>query len=1006
MRSNIESQLSANAQALEWARIYLQGQELNNFRNRLISNRIRLKRLLYAQTVNPAAAIFGESQVGKSYMVDCLLTSDTDVLNIYDGDGNPTGFIEKINPLGQGKESTGLICRFTTKQVWKSKEFPVKASMLRAIDVIMVLVDTYFNDVINHDLPKKDAIIDEIKRIKTQYKNNSICQDIITEDEIYELRDYINSALVLRGESFRTALIDCNYFEELALVVGNIPVAQWTDVFSFLWNGQKIITNQFSILISTLEKMDFCRSVYIKIDAILRDKGTILHVDRLYELFGLEESVDEKGQALIIQKASEPQMDVLTENDKKITGINKSEFCALAMELAFTIIDTSKDKSSYLNNKPFLEYSDILDFPGARSRDMINAGTISDQDACKMILRGKVAYLFNKYSQQYLITNLLFCHHDEQSNVVTLSSLLKGWVDNTIGDTAEKRSQFLEISEVSPLFVIGTKFNKDLEKTNLEKSSIDEQNNEVNKEYRWTKRFGLLTNLIAPSEDINDWFNHWTPTKPFDNLYLLRSYEYSCHSGIYEGYKSKDDNNVWHLVYNDKGKLQGETNISVEYEKFIPDLKASFMKNQFVRNHFTCPEKSWDEAVNVGKDGSQWIIDNLTRSSKKMSETRDKQFSRIYNNSFDTLVDSLYELYHDDNSDIELDKQVKTAGKITFSLDYLFGKDKYFFTDFISNLVVTEEELHDVIMDIINNTRVVDETDLSALFAIRARAGIDNGLSFEENKNKLLTTYNCSTDEALQEILAEYRVTIEDIINPPKMRNFSKIISDRVEEVWIKNHLGLERYEEFIKRGFDEKNLKVLMSNIETLYCDKLQISDKIAKKIHPFVSAAIAVDDMTDMLADISAEMINKFVNSVGAEYYDDEIWKNIESTIEHNKFDINISTQMRGVMEFDEYAVRESLPSVFDTFDNVDKILNEVPVNKEKLKSFSNYQEYCKWVELMRISFLTTQGIPKYDVNMNNALRTIFIRYIFNQEALSDMVLKNKILQSLESIRMYENN
>ena len=210
-------------------------------------------------------------------------------------------------------------------------------------------------------------------------------------------------------------------------------------------------------------------------------------------------------------------------------------------------------------------------------------------------------------------------------------------------------------------------------------------NNEKNKEYRWTKRFGLLTNLIAPSEDTNDWFIHWTPTKQFDNLYLLRSYEYSCHSGIYDGYKSKDNNNIWHLVYNDEGKLQGELDISAEYEQFIPDLKVSFLKNKFVRNHFANPEKSWDEAVSVGKDGSQFIIDNLTRSSSKMSETRSKQFSRIYNESFNTLIDSLYELYHDDNSDIELDKQIKTAGKITFYLDYLFGKDKYFFTDFISN---------------------------------------------------------------------------------------------------------------------------------------------------------------------------------------------------------------------------------------------------------------------------------------------------------------------------------
>ena len=109
---------------------------------------------------------------------------------------------------------------------------------------------------------------------------------------------------------------------------------------------------------------------------------------------------------------------------------------------------------------------------------------------------------------------------------------------------------------------------------------------------------------------------------------------------------------------------------------------------------------------------------------------------------------------------------------------------------------------------------------------------------------------------------------------------------------------------------------------------------------------------------------------------------------------------------MTFEEDNVRGELPVVFDTFDNVDKILNEVPVDKNKLKHFSNYQEYYKWTELMKISFLATHGIPKYDIAMNNALRTLIISKLIEQEGIKELVQSCAMLKSLKSVMTNENN
>ena len=58
------------------------------------------------------------------------------------------------------------------------------------------------------------------------------------------------------------------------------------------------------------------------------------------------------------------------------------------------------------------------------------------------------------------------------------------------------------------------------------------------------------------------------------------------------------------------------------------------------------------------------------------------------------------------------------------------------------------------------------------------------------------------------------------------------------------------------------------------------------------------------------------------------------------------------------------------------------------------------------MKVSFLATQGIPKYDVNMNNALRNLFINDIILQEVLKDLVEGSKILKSLSSLKSNEND
>ena len=992
----ITSQIEANRDGLNWANRYKRGQDLAELRESLITNRIKLKRIKYAQSVNPAAAVFGESQVGKSYMVDCLLTSETSPLNIYDALGHATGFLESVNPTGGGREATSLISRFTTHRVWINDDYPVKCIMLSPTDLISVIVDSYFNDVTELHLPKEEDIRIQLQQMEQLYAHQSKQQDIITEDEIYELREYFSMGIMGRGEAFRESLLTTRFFETLAQFVQNISIDNWANVFSFLWNGNKKMTKFFKDLIGTMKVLDFSRTVYIKTDAVLREHGTLLHVDRLYELMNVAEIQDDKGNTIIIDKADQPLMDVLTEHGKAVTGIRKSEFCALAMEVDFTIDNPNVGESSLLREKPFLRNFDILDFPGARSRELIVESSISDQDACKMVLRGKVAYLFNKYSQQYLISNLLFCHHDIQSNVKTLATLLSGWVETTVGRTPQQRQEFINNSEISPLFIVGTKFNIDLHREPDDSKGSDEEILRKKRE-RWTKRFGSLTDIIHPTAS-NNWFNNWTTSEPyFSNLYLLRSFEYSCQDHIYEGYQSEikeGKNTRWVINYDENGRMLGEQKLEDSYVDFFDDLKITFLEDKFVQTHFANPQVSWREVTEVRKDGSAWIIENLTRSGQSMATSRARQLERICTETMEDLCSALCRFYQSDDAEAKLAKALQDAGRLSFHLDILFRKDKYFFSEFIDRILVREDQLNDRVLETINGNVVVDGTDLSALFAVRDRAGIDNTLDEAENRRRMCEAYSLRSDAELDKLLESEGITMEQLINPPKVRNLARIIIEEAEGYWLDQCLTPDRFGDFVRRGLPAPCIDSFLQNLNALYRCKLHVTDLMTERVQKYVTAQTHLSSMAEMIADICAEMINKFVNTVGTAYFYDSLWERIRQTIAFNHFNITIpQSDQEADAQLDDMAVRQGLGRTFDVFDNVDAILNQNPVDREQLSYFSNYHAYCHWTDLMKLAYLATCDVPNYDVQANNALREVIMS-----------ILKKDVLRSLLSDDDYD--
>ena len=992
LQDNIVAQITANNHGIKWAERFLKGTSQKETKRSLIQNRINLKRIQYAASVKAGAAIFGASQVGKSYLSNYLLASKNAPTQIYDSKGGSVGFLSSINPDGNGKEATALITRFSTNNLCgANSEYPYKVAMLSPIDIVLVIVDSYFNDIDGQIVPDKEKITDEIVRLKEKYQGKETSQDILTIDSVYEIMEYFNGGYLSKRPDFRENLLATGYFENLGNIIESIPVEDWENVFGFFWGHHPVISEIFIKLIKTAKSLNFSKITYVSLDAFNKQEGTILHVDRLYELVGLENL--SKDTTDVLQIAKVQHINVMNEDGNIVHNIPKDAFCALAQEVDFSITDPTNEESKKAveKAKPVLAKMDVLDFPGARSREEIPVANLGYESAATMVVRGKVAYLFNKYSSQYLISSLLFCQDERQSEVKSLPKLVGGWVDRMVGASVQERNAYLEnVGGISPLLMVATKFNLYLKQDEAIQRGTREQNYEQML-VRW-RRFGsALRNVAHIKGSMDSWFDQWSTNDTFSVIFPLRSFKFSSFDGLYMDYYEENDE-----IKSDESKR------SAQFEAYFSELEASFLdsKSDFIQSHFVNPKTTWDSVTEAGHDGSLPILDYLKDVADKMSDMRTLLFKRVLQCSFNSLVDSLIRYYHDDNAAAELEKQRKNASRIRLSMNILFGKDKDFFSDFINQLVIDEANLHDVVLDTINAVEVVEETDNDALFAIRESAGIDFNDSYDNNLKKLMEDIACDSVENLENELSEYGLTIEQVISPYKAKNLSTMIAEAVELRWKENNLDSESYSSFSARGLKEGQLMSLLDNMGALFSKKINVAEKMAERIHPFVSGASSLDDLADMIADICAHMINKFVTSMGAAFYSDADWEAISNTKEQMNLTVSLHRDVFEKTQFDNRAIKESLAELFNAFDAADV---KSPAKRSSHGShMSNWVEFQQWMDLMEISFMATIGIPTYDVEMNDALRNVIQKYILDVPALHKSVESDKDLITMATLNL----
>ena len=577
-----------------------------------------LKRCERAATRKMCVGVFGPSQSGKSYLISAL-ARDAEGTLLADFAGATHDFIREINPEG-GKESTGLVTRFTLSPHQSPAGYPVRIGLLSEMDIVKIISNTFYSDGEHKELPDTKAITANLDQLSRKAASSPLPD--LTRDDLEDLHEYVSRRF---SSSVRINPLDRAYWPRAIELAPRLLLEDRAVLFAHIWDGVEEFTNLYLELCGALKQLDpkaTAKEAFCSLNALLPRENSIIDVATLQGLGGKNSNNPENT------------LEVVTANGGKAI-LPRNVVTALTAEL--TIV---------MPNKPddFFDNVDLLDFPGYRSRLKVKQihQEVAKPNALEgFFLRGKVAYLFERYCDERELTSMLLCIGPGNQEVQDLPGVIDAWVRATHGETALERK-----GKDSALFFVLTKFDMEFE---------EKKGASATAEGRWKTR--LHASLLDFFGKQYDWPQNWDGN-PFNNLYWLRNPNFKC-KAIFEY-----DQDI-------------ETGVRKDQEEYIGTFQEAFINSPEVAVHFKNPKTAWDSAMTLNDGG----ITHLRNSLRPMCnpEIKLKQIEGLVKHETKLVHDRLLAYYRSDDREEERKAKTQLAKHISSFLaknvqEQRFGK--------------------------------------------------------------------------------------------------------------------------------------------------------------------------------------------------------------------------------------------------------------------------------------------------------------------------------------------
>lgn len=594
--------------------------------------------------------VFGPSQSGKSYLISALARDVKGTL-LANFAGRTEDFITAINPEG-GKESTGLVTRFTTTApVGMPDGFPVCLRLLSPLDVVRVLANTYYADCEHKETPDEEALLQSLLQLEKKYgdtgataspvNTGAISLPTSDTDSLEELQEYLNKNFTSRP---RVQLLQKCFWQRASRLTPHLPLPERVRLLGCVWDNVAEFDALCLHLFNALQTLDNAALAYCPLDSLIPRSQSIIDVALLKGLGSIIHGKDAQSP-----EAAAPPL-TLTGDTGRTATLPRALVAALTAEITI-----------YMPEKPddFFDHTDLLDFPGYRSRlklehlrtELPREGTLEN-----LYLRGKVAYLFERYCAERELTSMLLCIGPGNQEVQDLPRAVDEWIASTHGTVPAARKG------VAPsLFFVLTKMDMEFEK----KKGVSSV------ESRWATR--LQSSLLDFFGKQHDWPSLWDGEKPFNNLFLLRNPNFRCEAI----FTFEDDK---------------ETGIRPDQISYVEEVRQAFVQTPMVCDHFANPEQSWEAAMSCNDGGVSLLREKLRPLCNPVLKRQ--QISHSLEEYVARLLTILSPYWKTDNKEEERAQKEQLGRQLASILANLAEMQR--FGEFLRALQVSGHYLHEL----------------------------------------------------------------------------------------------------------------------------------------------------------------------------------------------------------------------------------------------------------------------------------------------------------------------
>lgn len=753
------------------------------------------RKLEASSSQRPSAGVFGPSQAGKSYLVSVLGKHKGKPLMV-DFAGQLKNFIQEINPEG-GKEATGLVTRFTIAKGTDDAAFPVEMRLLTETDLVKIMGNSFFSDFDPHKrllaLPAEEEIRAAVARLSA--KAGGSCAHV-DEISMFDIGEYFRA-------NYKTSigpLSRAGYWDALTSFGHRLGTVDRTELYSLLWGGTKDITAMFSLMLAAVEKLGHAANARAVLECLVPRGNSIIDVDIVRHKLGTKEDQADLLKVVPLDAAGKAGRPV---------ELSRATLCALVAELRITVADKPWD---------FFDHTDLLDFPGARSREqMIDLPSDPENRAetiRNMVRRGKVSYLFQRYTEDRELACMLLCMPPSNAEVKDLSALVKHWVYQTHGDKPEARGQL-----ACALFFVLTFFDVEL----LQKPGDTPE----------SVRNRIETRLDASMYQLykqEEWLQEWNPGKPFDSTYFLRN----------PGFKREG-------VFQYEGDR--ETGLTPQIGSYLAAVREGALEGEKARKHIRDVAGAWDAMITLNDGGVSRLVSNL--ESVLSPELKVRQLAGRLAEQARVLDAHLRRFYQadDDSSRHEKDNALKALRRRLFKACSERG-----YVNFVQMLSLLK----------------IGEADVRGAFLNVASLKLDSIAAAPVEEPGKVAVEAAAEDDPWADSWAEEDDAAPAAGKPASVLRRSKDRFDyfaiEVLNLWTEKVRTLSSDAPLLARLGMDSQLVGDLGNELVVGAHRNELIERIADRVRTQVAAAnLRWDEVADRSAGIATMMVNDFVAYLG---------------------------------------------------------------------------------------------------------------------------------------------